>query len=85
MAAPVSVMAVTICPAASPVIRMHAADNVVVARVDLPQGASAEGIACLNRIPAGHKVAVAPIAQGEAVRRFKVSAAKNGDFKYTVQ
>ena len=56
----------------SPVIRMHAADNVVVARVDLPQGSAvaAEALTCLNRIPAGHKVAARPIARGEPIVKY---------------
>ena len=57
-------------PAASPVIRMHAADNVVIARIDLPQGSTAEGIACLNRVPAGHKMATRAIAKGEPIVKY---------------
>ncbi len=50
---------------ATTTIRLHAGDNVVVARVDLPQGAAVaeEGLTCLNRIPAGHKVAARAIAR----------------------
>ena len=53
-------------------IRLHANDNVVVARVDLPQGSAIaeEGVSCLNRIPAGHKVAARAIAKGEAVLKY---------------
>ena len=54
-----------------PVIRLHPQDNVVIARATLLPGvAVAEGVAAAERIPAGHKVAVRPIAQGEAVRRY---------------
>ena len=54
-----------------PVIRLHPADNVVIARATLLPGAAiAPGIAATERVPAGHKVATAPIAEGEAVRRY---------------
>ena len=55
----------------TPVIRLHPDDNVVIARTTLIADAPvADGIATSVRIPAGHKVAVRPIAQGEAVRRY---------------
>src|SRR5436853_5181953 len=51
-------------------IRLNPADNVVVARVDLLPGAEAEGVAVRTPVPAGHKVATAPIGAGEAVRKY---------------
>ena len=51
-------------------IRLNAADNVVVARFDLLPGTNAEGIACAEPVPAGHKVAVEPIAAGAAIRKY---------------
>ena len=53
-------------------IRLHPSDNVVVARADIPAGASIaeERIVAQNRIPSGHKIATAPIAKDEAVRRY---------------
>ena len=36
-------------------IRLHSADNVVVARIDLLPGAEVEGIAVRGPVPAGHK------------------------------
>lgn len=51
-------------------IRLNPADNVVVARVDLLPGSEAEGIAVRGPVPAGHKVATAPIGTGEAVRKY---------------
>ena len=53
-------------------VRLHPNDNVVTARIDLlPNTAVAgEGIACGARIPAGHKVATRPIANGEPVRKY---------------
>ena len=57
---------------AAPGIRLHANDNVLVARADLAQGTvlEKEGITCLNRIPAGHKVAARAIAKGEPVLKY---------------
>src|SRR5690349_9405713 len=56
----------------SAVIRLNENDNVVVTRAELLPGASIEGgnITARSAIPAGHKVATAPIAQGEAVRKY---------------
>lgn len=56
----------------SAVIRLNENDNVVVARAELLPGASIEGgnITARSAIPAGHKVATAPIAQGEPVRKY---------------
>ncbi len=54
-----------------PVIRLHPADNVAIARATLLPGAAvAPGIAATERVPAGHKVATGPIAAGEPVRRY---------------
>src|SRR6202790_2767799 len=54
-----------------PVIRLHPDDNVVIARVTLLPGTPlADGAAATQRIPAGHKAAVRPIATGEAIRRY---------------
>jgi altronate hydrolase len=56
----------------SAVIRLNEYDNVVVARAELLPGASIEGgnVTARAAIPAGHKVATAPIAPGEAVRKY---------------
>ena len=58
-------------PAAA-AIRLHANDNVLVARSDLAQGSvlAEEQLTCLNRIPAGHKVAARAIAKGEPVLKY---------------
>jgi altronate hydrolase len=54
-----------------PVIRLHPGDSVVIARATLLPGTPvADGVAAAERIPAGHKVAVRPIATGEPVRRY---------------
>ena len=53
-------------------IRLHGADNVIVARVDILPGTPVgdEAVATRDTIPAGHKVAVRPIAAGEPVRKY---------------
>ena len=55
-------------------LRLHPSDNVAVARVPLPAGARLrlDGLELAVRefVPAGHKVAIASIANGEVVRRY---------------
>lgn len=53
-------------------IRLHPSDNVVVARGDLAAGVSVadEAVTARSRIPSGHKIATAPIARDEPVRRY---------------
>src|SRR5919205_799644 len=58
-------------------IRLNQADNVVVARVDLLPGTAAEGVAVRTPVPAGHKLATAPIAPGEHVHTHNLAM---GDF-----
>ncbi|HLS86990.1 MAG TPA: altronate dehydratase family protein [Burkholderiales bacterium] len=57
---------------AEPTIRLHPADDVVIARVDVPAGTmiAAEGVRASMAVPAGHKLAVRPVAQGRPVRRY---------------
>ncbi|MBL0150462.1 MAG: altronate dehydratase [Ideonella sp.] len=56
----------------SPIIRIHPADNVVIARRQLLGGTvlEEEGITVAGLIPPGHKVASKAIAAGEPVRRY---------------
>jgi len=55
----------------SPTIRLHPDDAVLIARTTLLPGiAVADGIVTSERIPAGHKVAIRPIATGEPIRRY---------------
>jgi len=59
--------------AADLTIRLNAADDVVIARVELAAGTTLvkEGnIAVASRVPAGHKVAVRDVRQGRPVRRY---------------
>jgi len=56
----------------SPVIRIHAQDNVVIARQQLLGGTvlAAEGVTVSGLVPPGHKVATCDIAVGQPVRRY---------------
>lgn len=56
----------------NPVIRIHPADDVVIARQQLLGGTriDSEGITISGLIPPGHKVAVRAIAAGAPVRRY---------------
>jgi altronate hydrolase len=57
---------------AGPSIRIHAADNVVIARRQLLGGTLLpdEGVTVSGLVPPGHKIATQPIAAGAAVRRY---------------
>ncbi len=53
------------------VISLHPDDSVLIARSTLLEGAPlGDGVATVQRIQAGHKVAVRPITVGEPVRRY---------------
>ena len=58
--------------AADLTIRLHPADDVVIARMEIPTGTlvTKEKVSALVTIPAGHKLAVRDISQGEPVRRY---------------
>lgn len=51
-------------------LRLAPDDNVVVAVDAIGEGISASGVTARARIPRGHKMAVAPIAQDEPVRKY---------------
>lgn len=52
-------------------LRLNDADNVIVAVDSVPSGAAlADGVNANRQIPKGHKIAVRPIAKGEAIRKF---------------
>jgi altronate hydrolase len=58
-------------PALNPrVIRLHAADNLVVAVDPIVPGSIVQGVAALARVPRGHKMAVVPIGEGEPILKF---------------
>ena len=72
-------------------IRLSSADNVVVARADILPGTEVPGerVAARGHIPAGHKIATAAVAVGEAVRKynqiigFATTAIAPGDHVHT--
>jgi altronate hydrolase len=51
-------------------LRLNLHDQVAIACRDLEPGTPVEGSICQDRIPAGHKVALAAISTGEPVRRY---------------
>ena len=51
-------------------IRLNAADNIVVAVDQIDAGASAAGVTSRARVPRGHKMATAAIAEGAPVKKF---------------
>src|SRR5437868_6327727 len=51
-------------------VRLSPNDNVVVAVDPIPEGAAAAGVTARARVMRGHKMAVAPIAKGEPVRKY---------------
>ena len=54
----------------TPFIRLHPADDVLIARSQLVGGTTVEGVTVRGLIPPGHKVAMRDIAAGEPVRRY---------------
>jgi altronate hydrolase len=57
-----------------PVIRLHPADNVVIARIDVAIGTPvpSEDFICRSQVTAGYKIAARPIKKGEAIRKYNV-------------
>jgi len=52
-------------------IRLHPADNVVVARMDILPGTEIEpGVAAASRVPPGHKILTRAVAKGEPLRKY---------------
>ena len=51
-------------------IRLHPADDVVIARSQLMGGSTIEEVRIRGLIPPGHKVAVRPLGPGQPVRRY---------------
>ena len=58
--------------AADLTIKLNPADDVVIARVDIPAGTELikEGVRAAVNVPAGHKIAVRDVAEGQPVRRY---------------
>ena len=57
-----------------PIIRLHPADNVVVARVDIQIGTKveSEGFTSKSQVVAGHKLAARDIKAGEPILKYNV-------------
>jgi altronate hydrolase len=57
-----------------PVIRLHPADNVVIARIDVAIGTPvpSEDFVCRSQVTAGYKIAARPIEKGEPIRKYNV-------------
>lgn len=55
-----------------PTLRLNPADDVVIAAKPLSAGTvvEAEGVTCIDAIPAGHKLAAKAVAKGQPVRRY---------------
>ncbi len=55
-----------------PTLRLNPNDDVVIAARPLQAGTrvEAEGVTCTDAIPAGHKLAVRPVAKGRPVKRY---------------
>lgn len=51
-------------------LRLHAEDNIIVAVDGLMPGSDTDGVAVADRVPRGHKMAVARIEKGEPIRKF---------------
>jgi len=70
-------------------VRLSPNDNVVVAVDPIPEGSVTAGVTARARVMRGHKMAVAPIAQGQPVRKydqiigFATQAIAPGDWVHT--
>ncbi len=61
-------------PTSGVTIRLHEADNVVIARTDLALGAKIDGgLTCRGQVAAGHKVAARRIKEGEPILKYNVT------------
>ena len=61
-------------PAAGPVIRLHEADNVLIARANVEIGAKlGDGLTCRSQVPSGHKIASRAIKLGEPILKYNVT------------
>jgi len=58
-----------------PIIRLHAGDNVVVARIEVGIGTPipSEGVTSRSQVPAGHKIAARRILKGEPIVKYGVT------------
>src|SRR5262245_26486386 len=75
-----------------PLLKLNSADNIAIAKSDVAKGVEYQiepgmpAVVTADRIDLGHKVAIRPIAKGEAVRKygqligFAKDAIKPGDW-----
>ena len=52
------------------VLRLNGDDNVIVAVNQIDKGAKAEGVAALDKVPRGHKMAAVAIGNGQPIKKF---------------
>ncbi|MCC2112114.1 MAG: altronate dehydratase [Hyphomicrobiales bacterium] len=60
------------CEGGGALIRLHATDNVLIARAPIPAGetSSASGLVSRDDVPAGHKIAAVRIASGSTIVKY---------------
>ncbi|RVU21765.1 UxaA family hydrolase [Methylobacterium oryzihabitans] len=64
-------MSATVLPLPEPrTVRLSPDDNVVVAVDAIAPGHAVEGVTATARVPKGHKMATAPVAEGAPIRKF---------------
>ena len=51
-------------------VRLHASDNLAVAIDAIRAGDTVQGVVATDRVPRGHKMAIAAIAKGQPVMKF---------------
>ncbi len=51
-------------------LRLNPSDNVIIAVDEIVAGATPESVAARERVPKGHKMASAPVAAGDPIRKF---------------
>ena len=51
-------------------VHLHPSDNLVMAVDPLPAGATIRGVTAAQRVGRGHKMAIAPVAEGETLLKF---------------
>jgi altronate hydrolase len=60
--------------APAPTLRLHARDNVLIARTDVAIGTPlGDGLSSRSQVPAGHKIAARAIARGEPIVKYDVT------------
>jgi arabinonate dehydratase len=60
----------SVSPAEPRIVRLNAADNLIVAVDQIDKGIAVAGVTALARVPKGHKMAIEPIPSGQPVVKF---------------